>query len=352
MSRAFARGLLLLAPAACVTTYESAPLLQDQLERPDFAVPVTIPIDVPSNPGQALVAQFYASVLRQLNEATKDGDLPQLEALLASYDRVDLPPAVQERVRGYRGIASGLRFCREAAQRATIELSPPEAGADAAPTEGGVPALGAPLRLELRLPAGRVPVVLGGRDDADPIGFLVAITVDDSFVEGSTRSSQSHQFTWLSTAMELAGDAVLRLPIEIDLAGVTAVRREVHVRVDLMPGYVRVAGERAPVSQATIAAKTLTQWPLGYGRVAAAPLTELRAALSSFGPRTFASAWLAAAATKGADRETAIDLLLEQVRFGRADQAQVAMAALRGITGIQFLVGDRDAWLAWSRDRR
>lgn len=352
MSRAIARGLLLLAPAACVTTYESAPLLQDQLERPDFAVPVTIPIDVPSNPGQALVAQFYASVLRQLNEATKDGDLPQLEALLASYDRVDLPPAVQERVRGYRGIASGLRFCREAAQRATIKLSPPEAGADAVPTEGGVPALGAPLRLELRLPAGRVPVVLGGRDDADPIGFLVAITVDDSFVEGSTHSTQSHRFTWQTSSFELAGEAVLRLPIEIDLAGATAVRREVHVRIDLMPGYVMIGGERAPISQSAIAASTMTQWPVGYGAVAAAPLTELRAALSAFGPKTFARAWLAAAATKGADRETAIDLLLEQVRFGRADQAQVAMAALRGITGIQFLVGDRDAWLAWSRDRR
>ena len=298
------------------------------------------------------MAQFYASVLRQLNEATKDGDLPQLEALLASYERVDLPPAVQDRIRGYRGIARGLRFCREAAQRATIELVTPEAGAEAPPAEGGVPALGAPLRLEMRLPAGSVPVLLGGRDDADPIGFLVAITVDDSFVEGSTQSSQSHNFSWQTSAFELAAGAVLRLPIEIDLAGVTAVRREVHVRVDLMPGYVRVAGERAPVSQTAIAARTLTQWPVGYGAVAAAPLTELKAALGAFGPKTFARAWLAAAATKGPDREVAIDLLLEQVRLGRADQAQVAMAALRGITGIQFLVGDRDAWLAWSRDRR
>jgi hypothetical protein len=54
----------------------------------------------------------------------------------------------------------------------------------------------------------------------------------------------------------------------------------------------------------------------------------------------------------GPDRETAIALLLDQVRFGRADQARVAMAALRRLTGESLLVGDREAWLAWSQTRR
>ena len=63
------------------------------------------------------------------------------------------------------------------------------------------------------------------------------------------------------------------------------------------------------------------------------PLPELRTVLRTFEPKLFARAYLAASATRGADRETAIELLLEQVRFGRPDQAQVAMAALRAITG-------------------
>jgi len=351
--RALARVGALCALAGCVTTYEDAPLVQDDLARPEFAVPQTIPIEAASqDPNQLLVAQFYAVVLRQLHEAAEDGDLPQLEALLASHARDDLPPALRDRVRGYRDIARGLRFSREAAQRAAVALGEVPAGEEAPPLEDGLPALGAVLRLELQLPAGAIPVTLGGRDDADPIGFLVAVTIDDSFVEGSTRSSSTNRFLWLPESFVLAGDAVLRLPVEIDLPGATAVRRDVHVRVDLMPGYVMVDGHRAPITQTAIAARTMTQWPVGYGTVAAAPLRELQAALQSFTPKTFPRAFLAAAATRGADRETAIDLLLEQVRFGRADQAQVAMAALRSMTGLSFLVGDRDAWLAWSRDRR
>ncbi|MFY9341403.1 MAG: hypothetical protein WAT39_02860, partial [Planctomycetota bacterium] len=72
----------------------------------------------------------------------------------------------------------------------------------------------------------------------------------------------------------------------------------------------------------------------------------------TFGPANYARAWLAAQATRGADTEAAAALLIEQVRLGRADEAQVAMAALRTITGIDFVVGDRDAWLAWWQSRR
>jgi hypothetical protein len=39
------------------------------------------------------------------------------------------------------------------------------------------------------------------------------------------------------------------------------------------------------------------------------------------------------------------------VRFGRVDQAQVAMAALRAITDAGVAIGDRDGWLAWWQER-
>lgn len=340
--------------AGCVTSYEDAPFFADRPEGPVHAVAVTIPIE-PSGPGpdRAVVAEFYASVLQRLHEAAKERDLPQLEGLLGNYERSDLPPALLERVRGYRAIAHGLRFCRHAAQNAKLVVLLADAAAKDAPTlEAGVPALGAPLHLELQLPAAAEAVVLGGRDDADPIGFLVSVTIEDVFVEGSTRSSRTQEFVPQPVAIALQGDTVLRLPIDIDLPGASAVRRDVHARVDLMPGYLQSAAGRLPVPQTSIAALTVTQWPVGYGVVAAAPLTELQNALRTFGPKSFARAFLAAAATRGADRETAIDLLLDQVRFGRADQAQVAMAALRAITDVEFLVGDRDAWLAWSRNRR
>lgn len=350
LARALARAGAAAGLAACVTTYEDAPFGQDPLEPPPYAVAVTIPIGEPVvGPDQVVVSEFYRSVLQRLHEAAKERDAAEIEGLLASYERSDLPPAMLERVRGYRAIARGLRFCQHAAQRAEIVALAPAA---AVPVEAGWPALGAPVQLELRLPAAAEAVVLGGRDDSDPISFLVSVTIEDSFLEGSSRSARTNEFVRQQEAIALRGNTVLRLPIAIDLPGASAVRREIHVRVDLMPGYVQADDGRLPVPQTSIAATTLTQWPVGYGAVAAAPLAELRAALRTFEPKLFARAYLAAAATRGADRETAIDLLVEQVRFGRADQAQVAMAALRAITGVDILVGDRDAWLAWSQSRR
>ena len=45
-------------------------------------------------------------------------------------------------------------------------------------------------------------------------------------------------------------------------------------------------------------------------------------------------------------------LLIEQIRFGRQDQALVAMAALQVIAGETLPIGDRQAWLAWWQARR
>jgi len=180
----------------------------------------------------------------------------------------------------------------------------------------------------------------------------VHATIDDAFVEGSVRSHSTNEVRRLPAAFALADGRELRLPLVVDAPVGEAVRRTVTLRVSLLPGYVRVGGEVVPVPQTVLAAATVVQWPAGYGALAKAPLAELRTALRPFEPRTFPRAWLAATAATGADREPAIALLLEQVRFGRADQAQVAMAALRELTGERLLVGDRDAWLAWSQARR
>jgi hypothetical protein len=194
---------------------------------------------------------------------------------------------------------------------------------------------------------------MGAADDDQPAAFLVESTVRDTYAEGSERGGSMMDVVRLPDAFTWAGGADLLLPVTIDLPVADAVQREVQVRVSLLPGYVQIAGELAPVPQTLLAATTVAQWPVGYGVLAKAPLAELQAALRVFEPRVFPRVWLAAAALPpGPDRETAIALLLDQVRFGRADQARVAMAALRRLTGESLLVGDREAWLAWSQTRR
>lgn len=354
--------------AACVTTVEEAPPLEFNAPPPPIEAPPSLTIPFGENVAgaqQQLVDEFYRSVLRQLQEAatsrdpaTGRHDVDQLGALLARFERDDMPPGVRERVAGYRRIERGLRFAEgHAARAARVELLPAAPAADGAPVpvEQGAPALGAPLRFELRLPAGPEPAGLGGVDDDEPAGFLVHATIDDAFVEGSVRTFSRSDVVRLPDAFALADGTELRLPIAVDEPVGEAVRRVVTVRVSLLPGYVRLGGALAPVPQTLLAEAKVAQWPAGFGALQKAPLAELQAALRVFEPRAFPRAWLAAVAAAGApaaDRESAIALLLEPVRFGRADQAQVAMAALRELTGERLLVGDRDAWLAWSQSRR
>lgn len=349
-TRTCVRVALLLAAGACVTTYEDAPLFfgGSDVEPPPLAVPVAIPIPQGNGTPEDLArAEFYRSVLKRLQDAAKDGDVPQIESLLAAYQREDLPPAIAEHVTGYRAVAHGLRFQQYAAKVATLALLD-ESGKDAA----ALPALGANVALELRIPAGAEAWSLSGRDDADPLRFVVALRIDDVFVDGGTRWCESQAFVPLPRAFELRGDAVLRVPIAVDLPGGEAVRRDVLVTVELMPGYLRHAGVRAPLRRTELARSAFTQWPVGYDAVAAAPLASLQAALRTFEPPSFRRAYLAAVSTQGADRETAIGLLVAQVRFGRSGQAQVAMAALREMTGADVAIGDRDGWLAWWQARR
>ena len=348
---------LLLGLAGCVTTYEDAPLLGEINGAPapaPAAASLTIPFGGDEDQGGVL-AEFYRNVLLRMQEAAaqEPPDLLQLETLLASYERPDLPPSILQHVRGYRSIAIGLRFLQAAKQQTKLVTLPPASPDPQRPEPiDGVPVLGQPIELELQLAAGAEPVRLGGEADADPVRFSIAVTIDDTFVDGSTQSLSRPSQLSLPATFDLAGAAVLRLPLAIDLEAGAAVRRSILVRVDLMPGYVTVGEQRVPIRRTRLVSAQFDQWPAGFAALAKAPLAELRQALQRFEPKQFPRAYLAALRTPAEQRPEAVALLIEQVRFGRSDQAQVAMAALRAITGVEVPIGDREGWLAWWQQRR
>lgn len=367
MARALALAGAAAMGAACVTTYEDSSFFGSKPEPMPVTGSVTIPIGWQgAGPNARQLAELYGGILERMQRAAADRDVAQLQTLLDQYERSDLPAGLVEHLSGFRAVLAGLRFQRHAAERAVLAVVP-RAAADAAPAPAtaaagaaatavgptdAVPPLGEPLSFELSLPAPATAVLLGGREDEDPVFFSVSITVEDALVDGGTRSASKQDFVWLPAALSLGGNTVLRLPVAVDAPAGFAVRRDVHLRIDLMPGYVRSAGLRAPIQRTSIGACMVSQWPAGSDKVAAAPLARLQAALRAFEPDQFVAAWIAASFTRGAERSEAQRLLIEQVRFGRADQAQVAMAALYAITDAGLPIGDRDAWLAWWQARR
>lgn len=335
--------------AACVTTYE--PVEPEQgAEGAPLAVPVSIPLPEFGGGDSRVLLEFYGGILRRLQDAADDGDVELLDSLVESYDRPSVPDAFRQHLDGYRAIARGIAFQQHV--QASAELRLVSAAGPGTAEPGKAPPLGEPLQLELELPPPPAPVRLGALGDRDPIGFSVAVTVDDEYLDGSSRESQSKEFLWLPRAFAFESGESLLLPIEVGAAVGDAVRRTVLVRVDLMPGYADCDGMRAPLQRVTAGAVSTTQWPKGHEILAAQPLAGLKAALADFNPRNFASAYLSALLVPARDRREATALLMDQVRFGRADQARVAMAALHKTAGVQIAVGDRDAWLAWWQSRQ
>jgi hypothetical protein len=338
---AFAAGLL---GGACVTEYEAAPLVDTSLVRPDFAIAQSIPFGaVATSAEDQVLLDLYASVFQRLQQAVEEDSPATIDALVAAYDRGALPDWVRERFEGYRNLAEGQRFLRHARERSAVTLP-----------AGDPPVLadGTALEFTFELPPYAEPVVLGGRDDADPTVFAVALTVEDAFVDGSSRRYSHQDFVRLPSGQVLAGEAALRLPIRVDLPANGAVMRTANVRVDLLPGYLLVGERRAAVRLATLAAASATQYPAERAEVLADPLAALRQNLKQGGVAGARRAWLAALATRGADRRAAEELLIEQVRTASAEPAAQAMAALQVLTGVRILVGDRDGWLAWWQSRQ
>ncbi|MEC8252356.1 MAG: hypothetical protein VX044_04025 [Planctomycetota bacterium] len=348
--------------AACVVTYEPAEPV-DGREALPFAAPVSIPLpELGGAGGSRVQVEFFSGILRRLQDAAEEARRSPESALAAaalidglveSYDKPGVPQAFERHLEGYRAIARGIRFQEHVRRSAQLRMvDPQERGRPPAEGAQRAPALGAPLALELELPPMERPVLLGARSDRDPVGFAVAVTIRDEYVDGSTREFQTKDFLRLGETYELAGERALRLPVRVEAAVGEAVRRSVVVRVDLMPGYVTLEGLRAPIQRVTAGAITCTQWPAGYEILAAQPLAGLRAALKDFNPKNFASAYLSALLVPSRDRLEATALLIDQVRFGRADQAQVAMAALHKTAGVQVAIGDRDGWLEWWQSRQ
>jgi hypothetical protein len=377
-------GIALWCGAGCVTIYEEPPkglvrggsgtgffderersldvplLGQDQAMA--LAVPLSVPFGVDPNRERSTVSIFYRSVLQQLREAERERDLDRLESLLASYERPDVPPAIREHLAGYRVVVTGMRFLDTLARTARFVQvvarpsdgrEPPGRGVDGG-AAGGIapPPIGAPLRFELQLAATAATARFGAAADADPARFAVVIEVVDTFVDGGSKRAEVGDVLDLPEAFTLSPGGVLRLPIALDLPGGDAVRRVVTVSVDQLPGYLLLDGVRTPVQRTRVGHTVAALYPQGFEVVRERPLAELRQALRPLAPAQFARVWLAAHFLPSSERDTALELLMEPVRFGRDDQAQVAMAALQLLTGAAVPVGDRDGWLAWWQARR
>lgn len=333
--------------AACVVTYEEAPLVATPAKAPlPLAVSQTIPFPAGAeSPDQRALLDVYGGVLDRLHAAAADRDVEQVRALLANYERSDLPPWLRDVLAGYRQLLGGLEFQAHAAKVAAVTVVPEAPGAVVPPP------LGAPVRFELRLPAAPFPVRLGGEHDADPAGFLVAVTIEDRFVDGGSRTAKSQDTVWLPAAFELARDTVLTVPFGVDVPAGGSVRRTVHLRVDLMPGYALVDGVRAPLQRTNLGSVSTTMWPVGYEEIAREPLASMRAALQRQDPANLPRILIAAYWLPVERRAEALPWLVEAVRLGDAAKSRVAMAALRTLTGEDLPVGDREAWLAWWQAR-
>jgi hypothetical protein len=105
------------------------------------------------------------------------------------------------------------------------------------------------------------------------------------------------------------------------------------------------------VRRTPLATASATQWPRGHQAIRERPLATLRAALRLGDPAHFPHVWLAAAFAPADARPQVEQLLIDQVRLGRPDQALVAMVALRDL-GVADLPLERDRWLAWWQGRR
>lgn len=385
--RALARGAAFVIfgmAAGCVTTYETMPLFGGpDVPAPDVAA-VTIPFGTEAE-GRDALGDVYRSVLVRMQELVKakERDLPQLESLLARYERPGLPPSVAAAMASYRTVAQGWRCLDQLRAQCRVEVTGPD-GKLVVPTDGAVTAAGSPtpgvvttttataevsvevappaappmppigssMRFELVATAGAEPIRIGGRSSDDANVFAVVLYIEDQYVDGSSRSWKHEDMVWLPVDCDLRGANVLRVPVQLDAPGGESVRRRVRLCFDLLPGFLHAAGVRAPIRRTRLGETSFTQFPQGYDAIQAAPMAQLRAALAAFAPRDFARAWLAAQATRGAERDEAMGLLVDQVRLGRPEQAQVAMAALAEMTDGAVAIGDREAWLAWWQRRR
>jgi hypothetical protein len=339
-------GAAALAPA-CVTT---------AVEDDESLVPaiplqsVVIPLGAAVPAEQHTLQEFYDGLLARLHEAHREQDLTTMQALLAGYTRDDVPSWARDRLAGFEALVVGLMI--ELHVRVAARLEPV---GDPLQRDD----IGEACAWELVLPPlPGLPIGLGGQGDADPVAFGVSISVRDEFVDGTTRTleiddgrGRGAELVRLPAAFTLANEP-LRLPIRLQPDDSIAVRRDFDLRVDLLPGYMQAAGQRAPVRRTLLGTATATQWPRGHQAIRRSPLETFQAAVRLGDLPHFPHVRLAAAFAPAEHRRQIEAAMIDWVRLGSPEQAIVATATLRALGAAQLPVGDRDAWLAWWQEHR
>ena len=330
-------GLLL---AACGTAPEGDDPLAQATALDSSAL--VIPFGEDAVADEDALGTFYANVLQRMHEAYGERDsqgrltgLDNLQRLLQLYRTEAAPDWAVQHLDGFAAAAEGAVFEQHVQARSRIEL----------PQD--VP-LGQNLVVRLRVDGmpGRT-VRLGGEQDEKPFFLTAWFEFADAYVDGSTRRQEGEAVVRLPRAHELTEASPLELPLELGAAPAGAVRRKVSVRIDMLPGHVGTGDTTCPVRRAPMARAATEQLPPGADKLRTAPLASMREAMAIGDAARFPAVFLSASFLPEEQRREGMELLVQWVRLGRADQALVATAALRELSGEPITVGDRERWLAW-----
>lgn len=298
------------------------------------AAPVIVPL-APQQQGSGAADRYYQDVVRQLREAAAERDLERLRRLLEIHRRAAAPQWAKDRMDRFEELTDGLEFELAAARGARLQLV------------GEPPPIGEPVAAELRLGLPDGPAaVLAGRDEDLPAAFEIRFTVVDRGVGGTRWERRSSSVLRLERKVRLDREEV-RLPFRLELDAGSAVIRQVRIEADLLPGGVELGGRIVPHQRVMLAKLTAMFYPANYRPIRVKPLLTLRRALRIGQARYFPHVLLAAHFMPEADRQAAIELLIEVVRLGRPAQVRVAMAALRELVPQSAVLVTREDWLRW-----
>jgi hypothetical protein len=326
-----------LSAGGCVTV-DVAP---DPVEALPLAT-VTVPFEGGGDGARAAVDAWYASIVRQMQDALLARDPAVFEDLLERHSRADAPAWARRKMQRFVALAAGLRFELHAAAAGVIESS------------DGTVVLGEPMPFEFRLRAeGHPDIELpDSKHAAGGARFLVSFQVQDFDCYGNRTERAASQLIELQRSVSFRDGAALELPFVVAALAPEGAMRRVGLMVELLPGNLLLAGEPIPNGRVPVARHGLDVYPRNVSLVRDHPFTNLRNALLLGDPAHFDHVYLAARFMPEEHREAAIRLLVRSVRLGSAVQGRVAMASLAVLTGASPAVGDRDGWLRWWQDRR
>ncbi len=221
-----------LAGGAAVTS-----CVTETFERVPDAPPVSGIVVVPfpkAKPGEArssyALRDYYTNVIGQMQEALADGSVDVLHALLSQHDRSAAPLWAREQMDTFRLAGQSLEFADFLRERAKIEF-----------VDQTAPALGAPLRLRITLPPWPDHVVrLGAQDDSGPAPMRVRFSVVDRDGMGARTEHHDSKMLQVSDPIVLRSGWPFTMEFAFEFPAGGAVRRDVKVVLDLLPGYLQI----------------------------------------------------------------------------------------------------------------